>query len=441
MRIGENRDSNQRKLKPPPNYQSRSMQFRLFVMAAMLMLVVTAAMEARDPNRWRWLTDLGSKKPPEEELDPKLSRLPVSESTEPTVGGTALPKTTLPDEAELSPLDRAWRSGWEELFPQVGFEDREFVYAALKAVRRDQPLSSETIAKAAEAMDHLDAAWSSYVKRAENSLKELSHDERASWDEVLTKLRARWSEEYRPALASVVAGQPLSSGQRTHLVKLQELLDQLQLHQIQDNTVWRASEREIWFRLIEKLQSLTPEELQQQSAGLLGYASLFKQPEAYRGKLVTVRGRAEAAYQMPAPKNDCGVKEYWIFWLLPEGGPASPIVVYSLEKPEGFPSIDFSELGKKKMPSLEDVEFTGYFLKRYAYQGQGGIYTAPLLLAKEPVWLKESGVVRALPSLGFVVGIVGVLALFATGLATFVYYQYRPGSDRKLADEIELPQG
>src|SRR5262249_20572092 len=141
--------------------------------------------------------------------------------------------------------------------------------------------------------------------------------------------------------------------------------------------------------LLGKLQKRAPDELRLESSGPISYAQLFKQSSTYRGKLVTVRGTAADVYWVEAPENAYGIKRYWVYWLHPEGA-NSPILVYSLDKPEGFPFIDISEAGRKKMPSLEDVEFTGFFFKRYAYQGQGGIYTAPMILAREPVWLHDA---------------------------------------------------
>jgi hypothetical protein len=93
------------------------------------------------------------------------------------------------------------------------------------------------------------------------------------------------------------------------------------------------------------------------------------------------------AYRVAAPANYLGVKEYCVYWIHPAGGPDSPIVVYALDTPPGFPRLGERRGDGRSMGKLsEDVEVTGIFFKRCAYAGRGGTYTAPLLLANVPLW-------------------------------------------------------
>ena len=179
-------------------------------------------------------------------------------------------------------------------------------------------------------------------------------------------------------------------------------------------------DREIWFRLLGQLQHRTPEDLQRASEGNLGYGQLFKQANAYRGKVVTGARFGASGVFGPAPKNSYGIEEYWVYWLQPEGGPNSPILVYALEKPESLPSIEFAELGKKKMSPTPDVEVSGFFFKKYAYQGQGGLFTAPMLLARVPVEIEASSRPAELPNPATFALVAGGLALFAAGLCVGV---------------------
>jgi hypothetical protein len=170
------------------------------------------------------------------------------------------------------------------------------------------------------------------------------------------------------------------------VTRLRQFLDDVTTASIRDNTVSRAAEKAVWFRWLTRLRDTAPDVLQRESLGPTGYLPLFKQPRDYRGKVVTVRGVIHLAYRVAAPKNRVGISHYYLCWLRPAGGPNSPIVVYSLELPPGFPPVKdkFEEGGMTQMH--EEVEFTGLFFKRWAYQTARDIQVAPLVLAKAPRW-------------------------------------------------------
>jgi hypothetical protein len=442
MRIGQTKDDRRRRLKPPPDYTSRRMQWRLLLAVAALMLVVTVAFEARDPSRWKWIEALsraGQKSAPA--IDPRLPATGSTPEPEPVIESRVRPQTDLATAVGAEPdtaASRAWSTAWEEVFSRLSIHDRRILYELLKADRENRKLTEAERDSAAEMLDRLDGQWAEYRGTVKSGLADLTEEERTAWLPVMEGLEQRWTTESRPLLLAVAQGSDLDAQQHATLHGLQDLLDRLELSAVRDDTPFRASEREIWFRLLGKLQQRTAEELKLGSEGLAGYAQLFKQSNAYRGKLVTVRGTVQAAYWLEAPPNAYGIERYWVYWILPEGGPNSPLLVYALSKPKGFPTIEPEDLGKRRMPSQEDVEFTGFYLKRYAYQGQGGIFTAPMLLANSPTWLAAPAARMELPSLPVALGVAGVLAALAAALATVVYYQYRPGSLRgdQLPDRI-----
>jgi hypothetical protein len=437
MRIGQQKPEKKR-LKPPPDYSSRRMQWRLLAIVAALMAVVWVASEARNPQRWQWITQLDRLAKPQEEINPRLLEPAKSPSgDEVVIGQRTRPKLELASSDDvLSTDDRAWASGWEDVFGRLSILERKTFYELLKAARERGELAASQREAADAVIKQLDRYWAEYRAAAKAGLEELTEDEQAAWQPVLEKLELRWTTDAKPLLMIVARGEALSDEQHNHLIAVQDLLDRLELRAVVDNSPWRSSEREIWFRLLGKLQQRTPEELKQGSTGSVGYAQLFKQSESYRGKLVTVRGAAHDVYWVEAPENAYGIEKYWVYWLQPAGGPNSPILVYALHKPEGFPSIDIADSGRGKMPNVEDVEFTGFYFKRYAYQGQGGLYTAPMMLAREPVWIKSAFSSQPnLPSPVTFLAVASGLAVLAVALALWVYYQYRPGRQR----EEELP--
>ena len=164
-------------------------------------------------------------------------------------------------------------------------------------------------------------------------------------------------------------------------------------------------------RLLDILNHTDSEALSQASLGPVSYAQLFRQPNQYRGRLVTVSGVVHRANRVELPPNDYGIKEYYQVWLWPSDNPSAPIVVYCLRLPRGFPT---------GMELAEQAAVTGYFFKRWAYQAHDVLRSAPELLARTLQW--EQRPVMTPPqsvetwSIPLVVGVAALAALLATGI-------------------------
>ncbi len=149
--------------------------------------------------------------------------------------------------------------------------------------------------------------------------------------------------------------------------------------------------------------------------------------------MVTVSGTAELAYHVAAPKNDLGIETYYVFWLRPGDGSDAPIVAYALELPDGFPDV-----GSDQTKLREEMTFTGYFFKRWAYGAHDGIRTAPMILAKRPAWQPTPSILNVeLPSWQSVLIAVLVIALVAIRIAFWVYRAggTQPAARRSTANE------
>jgi hypothetical protein len=205
------------------------------------------------------------------------------------------------------------------------------------------------------------------------------------------------------------------SGQGGH--RAGRALDEAQLQSIRDDTVWRQEEQGAWFHLCRQLRKLESARLMEDSLGDPGYAALFRQPEVYRGRLVTMRGTVSLAYRVHAPDNQSGVREYCVFWVRPASGPGLPIVVYALETPPGFPQLEDKDRSGKGTELNEDMEFTGYFFKRWAYRSHEGISTAPLVLASVPRWFHQPPSETELPSATVIVLWISSIAAVSVLLA------------------------
>ena len=125
-----------------PNYRSRSLQFRLFLLLAGLMIILFVISNARDP-RWQNLLGIAERRiaggPPltereysDDEVD---TRLPS-----PSRDATDLASVTGPDVGMLpvlaeqsaadgeSPIERAWLHGWQTLFEKLDRADRGILF-------------------------------------------------------------------------------------------------------------------------------------------------------------------------------------------------------------------------------------------------------------------------------------------------------------------------
>jgi hypothetical protein len=149
------------------------------------------------------------------------------------------------------------------------------------------------------------------------------------------------------------------------------------LNLVRDDTVFLPDEAVAWFHLFDVLRQREAAPLEPYSLGSVSYLQLDQQPQAYRGRVVSLQGIVRGAKLVEAPVNAFNVARYYQLWVQPERSSPALIVVYCLTLPTGFPLGD----------SLESpVSLTGIFYKRWTYASQGGITTAPLLVAKTVTW-------------------------------------------------------
>jgi hypothetical protein len=152
-------------------------------------------------------------------------------------------------------------------------------------------------------------------------------------------------------------------------------VDAVDLSAIKDNTYFRSEENPAWFALWKSIRDGAA--VAKISDSEVTYAQLLAQPDAYRGKIVTVRGTAMREESLDAPANDIGIERYHRLIVQPEGGGNWPIIVYALELPEKFPHGD-------KIHA--EVSATGYFFKNWSYSWRDGLGLAPVIMAKSVTW-------------------------------------------------------
>jgi hypothetical protein len=163
-----------------------------------------------------------------------------------------------------------------------------------------------------------------------------------------------------PAEDAVVAAQGVPGVRR-------ELLES-----IQDNTYFRNTEKRAWFHFLKIAQQETAPELDSAHASEVTYTQLVDQPDAYRGKLVTVTGEVRQITEQKPAENKLGLENYYRLVIEPADGVDWPIFVYCLELPASLQTGDGMH---------EAVHGTGLFFKNLSYSWQGGLGTAPVIVA------------------------------------------------------------
>ncbi len=432
--------------RPPPDYLARRTQYRIFALIASLFLILFLMEHARQPENWRWIWTIGGGQVPgEEDVDTRLRApdqpAPGNDHSEPlvmTAEAEALPPSSPPSvpTATAAPPDaaaallRARHDLWSRLLEALGDQPRTMFLGGLKAGRDGHCLPASDLPAWANAVDQLQAGWQDYVHTAilavGDDSGQLTDAEKQSWLQVIDSLQQDWRDRVQPLLQALGTGQPPGQPQRTAAAEVQSTLDQVFLDSIRDNTVFRNAEKDAWFRLLEQLDERALASLQRESTGYVGFLQLYKQPTAYRGKLVTVAGTIHMGYHVDAPQNLYGIAGYYVFWLRPAGA-KSPIVVYCLGIPDGFPDVAKAPAGER--PQLDEpAEFTGYFFKRWAYRARDDTRLAPLILAKSPRWERRpeaESAANSAPSPWFWLAVLGGTGAFGVGFAAIFFWLTR----------------
>lgn len=135
------------------------------------------------------------------------------------------------------------------------------------------------------------------------------------------------------------------------------------------------------------------------------YADMLKNPQAYRGRLVPLRGHVRRVEEMPLVDGDVDLGVAFQAYLFTEDSRTHPYIIVCREVPPGMP---------RGGDVLEEVAVTGYFFKLYAYDAQDAVRVAPLLIAQQIEWFPRQEAAPVLsPFWGSLVAAVALLILVA----------------------------
>jgi hypothetical protein len=136
----------------------------------------------------------------------------------------------------------------------------------------------------------------------------------------------------------------------------------------------RQEEIRPWFHIFALLNVTPLAILQKASVGPVLPEMLNDNPEEYRGKVVTVRGRLVRCRKVPCGPNEIGMRAYYEVWMVPKKNAKQPINICAIEVCR--PLRDEAAKGKP-------VEATGIFFKRRAFAKESKVVQTPVVLAKQ----------------------------------------------------------
>lgn len=151
------------------------------------------------------------------------------------------------------------------------------------------------------------------------------------------------------------------------------------------------------------------------------FVDIFRNPERWHGKLVTLRGHARQVIFYPAGENAYGLKNLYEAWIYTDDSQSNPAVVICSEIHPGMPTGN---------EITEEVIVTGYFFKMYGYRAQDTTRIAPMILAQSLEWIPAKK-----PENSWAAPVIAVLVciVFITGIWLLIGSSRR---DRAFRDQL-----
>jgi|GEM_PF-4816369 len=155
------------------------------------------------------------------------------------------------------------------------------------------------------------------------------------------------------------------------------------LPDVVDNTFPEPTDTPAFYGLLDHASLIEPDKLRKaaieftqtrkQETGLPTFVDMIKNPAAFRGKPVILRGHLHLTQSYEALDNDYGIETLYDVSFFDEDGQTNMTTVIFLEKPDNL------KIGGEM---VNGVEVVGYFLKNQLYDSQDNhTRKAPLIMA------------------------------------------------------------
>lgn len=221
---------------------------------------------------------------------------------------------------------------------------------------------------------------------------------------------------------------------RSDPAALRKRLERIDYSGVVDDAPFRLVENDAWFAVLDTLRQFDGEAIQQASPRPVGFSELFRLSDQYRGRLVSLEGTLVRAHRVPAAPNDVGIRQYYQLWLRPRYED-NPVVIYSLNLPEGFPT---------GMRIDEPITLEGVFFKRWAYSARDGVRIAPVVLARSVHWERLAMTEESTGVRPPMIAIVLVALAIAGAIVAYVYARTerpRAEKDQRATTDRRTSQG
>jgi hypothetical protein len=249
--------------KPVPDYSRQGTWMRVFLMVGAVMLVLTVVERARDPRTKQWLANLDKLVQPKERLNNRLPEQPLRTEHDPpgTFISTDETAKLVPADLQIDPLARSWQQGWKDVYERLQPAERDLLFEMLHSASQRQALPPEKTAAAGELLGRTTALWEDYQAVAFQAVAQLKGDDQTLWVDVLRQVNGRFNIDLRPALQAVIDGRSPTEAEERSLASFSETLLALTTAQIEDDTVFRPAEREIWFHQLAEVRAASAADL------------------------------------------------------------------------------------------------------------------------------------------------------------------------------------
>lgn len=224
-----------------------------------------------------------------------------------------------------------------------------------------------------------------------------------------------------PGVGPLIVAHVLSESQRGSTAAP----DTLEWQSVRHQTIGvRQVEKALYYRLLEQAATASPADLEAKARFWLAerrpqaprtlakrepfpvFVDLFRHPELYEGRAVTLKGHARAIRSYPAGPNAEGLETLYEAWVYTDDSQSNPAVVVATSASPDLPIGDDVQVS---------IQATGYFFKIYGYRAQDTTRIAPMILAGKIEVLPESAPsgppAWLLAALGVVFGVLLVWVL------------------------------
>lgn len=432
----------------PPNYSSRMVQIRIFILVALLIGVLAAMNEARKPSTWSFLGFRESEIPAEQkekakttrsqraletrfvqepEVDQEIGQFQVVKTFDPsksTIDPNAAPQEDVEESSFQEPeLVKAEAYFWESAYSKLSHNEKTALFLLLRNCDGQQSLDDKIGQQWNSTSGKIDALRQSYYSKIMQTIESIpeQQDEQEKWSRVLSLLKIDWDGRAMKGLQKLANQETeISELEQNALGRIESQLNDVAIKYVEDNSLNnRKNDMQTWNRLVNLSTELSVDQIRSESTGEVSRLQLYEQHGFYRAKVVTLKGTLFFAEKISSKSEYSGVDYFYSLWIRPDDDFNNLVNIYITEIPDGFPmdrAID--ESARTKRNFAEKIEIDAFFYKKRVYDAQLDQQICPLLITRSFKWIKKEELISQSDLPTWPVGIIAVFAIMF--LAVFV---------------------